>query len=343
MEVVGWMGAIQAQDYAQAVWAVAVRSQGLTLADVEAEIAAGAILRTWPMRGTIHFVAAQDAKWMLQLGAARMLAADQRRLGQLALDVKTMERCAQLWREALQGGKRLTRPQMLQTLERAGISMTGQRGYHTLWYTAQAGVICIGPNEGKEQTFALLDEWAPNARMLPRDEAVAELTRRFFTSHGPATIHDLAWWSGLTITELRAGLEAAKPELTAEAHAGAVYWMSSGAASAAQTEPSTLLLPGFDEYLLGYRERGAVLDPSHAARVSPGANGVFRPMVVIDGQIVGTWRRALKAKSMTLSVDLFTQFDALPDRLAAAASRYGDFLGMHPTDLHTEIMSNRPT
>ncbi len=208
-EVVKWMGALQAQDYGQSVWAIGLRTRSGTLADVERAIEDGTIIRTWPMRGTIHFVPPEDARWMLKLSAARMLAADGRRMAQLELTVDILVRCQDLFYHALSGGKRLSRPDLMTLLEDAGISTQHQRGYHILWYCAQNGVICLGPMQGKQQTFELLDEWSPGSRDLPREEALAELARRYFSSHGPATVHDFAWWAGLTVTDARLGLEAA--------------------------------------------------------------------------------------------------------------------------------------
>jgi hypothetical protein len=326
-DVVRWLGAVQAQDYGQALWAIGVRTEGSTLAGVERAIEEGSILRTWPMRGTIHFVPPEDAQWMLQLCASRMLAADDRRLGQLDLDVKTMERCEAIFVEALSGGKRLARPDMLQLLESRGIHQAGQRGYHILWYLAQSGVICLGPMQGKQQTFALLDEWAPNPRMLEREEALAELTRRYFTSHGPATVHDFAWWSGLTITDTRRGLEMTKADLEREQVDGVDYWMSPDDGREGDTA-GVYLLPGYDEYFIAYRNRDAVIQPEHAGRVVPGGNGVFQPTLVIDGQVVGTWRRTVKKRGVDIAFSPFTPLDDLDERVREAADAYSRFVGL---------------
>ncbi|MGF1471471.1 MAG: winged helix DNA-binding domain-containing protein, partial [Rubrobacteraceae bacterium] len=215
-EVVRWLGAVQAQDYLQALWAIGLRLRSGTVADVEQAIADGKIVRTWPMRGTIHFVPPEDVRWMLELSASRVLARDGRRLEQLGLSREVMERCKDLFRAGLEGGRLLRRPDMMRVLDDAGISTEGQRGYHILWYLAQSGVICMGPMRDKQQTFGLLDDWAPDSRELSREESLAELTRRYFAGHGPATVHDFARWAGLTIAETRSGIEAATPELVSE-------------------------------------------------------------------------------------------------------------------------------
>src|SRR5215210_7752775 len=260
-EVVRWLGAMQAQDYPQALWAIGLRLRTATVEDVEQAISDGKIVRTWPMRGTLHFVPPEDVGWRLELSASRILARDGRRLAQLGLDEGIMERCKELFYEALKGNRRLTRPEMMRVLEEAGVGTEKQRGYHILWYLSQSGVICPGPMHGKQQTFVLLDEWVSQSRALSREEALAELAARYFASHGPATVHDLAWWAGLTVTEVRSGLEAAMPELVSEKIEGKEYWMADDAPDHAAHDGSSVhLLPAFDEFLLGYKDRGAVLN-----------------------------------------------------------------------------------
>ncbi|MBK8027360.1 MAG: AlkZ family DNA glycosylase [Chloroflexi bacterium] len=325
--VVRWMGAMQAQDYHQSLWAIGARMPSATLRGVEAAIAEGKILRTWPMRGTIHFVAPEDAGWMVALSAERTQARNRRRPEELELDDATLARSADLFHKALAGGKRLARPAMMTLLEEAGIRTDGQRGYHILWHAAHERLICIGPNEGKQQTFVLLDDWAPNPRRLTRKESLVELARRYFTSHGPATVQDFAWWTGLTLTEARLGLEGAKDGLASETLAGKLYLLAADAPESPPAAASGIfLLAGFDEILLGYTDRSAMLDPAHAAKVVPGGNGVFFPMIVRDGQIVGTWKRTVKKKAVEIAPQFFEPPGAAQiDLTAAAAARYAAF------------------
>src|SRR5499425_503893 len=197
-DVVGWLGAVQAQDYLSSLWAVGLRMKNATEKDVEKAIADKTLVRTWPMRGTLHFVAAADVRWMLELLTPRIVANNvQRLLRQFGLDEAAFARSKDLVARALQGGKRLTRNATYEVLEAEGVSTAGQRGLHILWRLAQDGVICLGSREGKQQTFALLDEWAPKAKRMGRDESLAELAKRYFTSRGPATLQDFTWWSGL--------------------------------------------------------------------------------------------------------------------------------------------------
>ncbi|GCE30086.1 hypothetical protein KDA_55700 [Dictyobacter alpinus] len=328
-EVVRWMGAMQAQDYQAALWAIGLRTQSATLADIEQAITDRKILRTWPMRGTLHFVPAEDARWMLSLSATRMLASDKRRQQQLELDATIIESTKQLFYNALQGGKRLTRPAAMQLLEEAGISTKGQRGYHLLWHLSQAGLICLGPMQDKQQTFVLLDEWVPNARNLSREEALQELTTRYVSSHGPATVQDFAWWTGLTLTEARTGFEAARSTLLTEKIAGQTYWMGNDTSTRiAYTGTNVHLLPGFDEYLLGYKDRNIVLAREHAPMIVPGNNGVFMPIIVVAGQVIGTWKRTVRKNALEILFHPFVHFDDAEEKAIQAANAYSNFLGL---------------
>lgn len=328
-EVVRWMGAMQAQDYLQSLWAIGLRTQAATVADIEQAIADRKIIRTWPMRGTIHFVPSEDAKWMLKLAATRVLAGDRRRLQQLELDESILERSKKIFHDALQGGGRLSRPDMMKLLENAGISTRGQRGYHLLWYMAQSGLICLGPLENKQQTFVLLDEWVPHSRELSQEESLVELVKRYVVSHGPTTIQDFAGWAGLTITASKAAFEAMRPAFLVEKIGGQDYWQARDAPGLQRHDtPGIFLLPGFDEYLLGYKDRSAVLAAEHAPKIVPGQNGIFLPTIVVAGLVSGTWKRTLRKNAVDIVLKSFTQGDNVEEGAIEAARRYSDFLGL---------------
>jgi hypothetical protein len=332
-EVVAWLGAMQAQDYPGALWAIGLRLPTATETDVAQAIADRTIVRTWPMRGTLHFVAAADVHWMLKFLTPRIIAGATRRRQQLELDDATFARCEKVFVRALQGGHQLARDELLGSLQRARISVTGQRGYHILWRLAQEGLICFGAHQGKQPTFALLDEWAPKTRSVERAEALAELARRYFISHGPATVHDFAWWSGLKISEARVGIETTAAHLASETIDGKIYWMSPGRPALRPASPRVHLLPGFDEYMLGYQDRSAALDPQHAQKIVPGGNGMFMPTLVINGRVAGTWKRVVKKKSVVITAAPFVSLKKAEGRaLAAAAERYGRFLNL-PVEL----------
>lgn len=330
-QVVQWLGAVQAQDYLGALWGVGLRMEQATEAAVEQTLTEGAIVRTWPMRGTLHFVAAADIRWMLELMTPRIVAASKRRLEQqFDLDEKTFSRSRELFVRELQGGRRLERNQMYQMLEQANISAAGQRGLHILWRLAQEGVICFGPRQGKQQTFVLLDEWVPNPRRLERDEALAELAGRYFTSRGPATLQDFTWWSGLTSIDAKAGIEMARPEIIEEKINDRTYWLAPSQPDHVDPSPTAYLLPAYDEYTVAYKDRSAVLDPLHAADTNSG-NGIFKPTIVVDGQVVGVWKRTLERGSVLIATSMFRSLTKA-EQLAVdgAAERYKRFLEETP-------------
>lgn len=330
-EVVAWLGAVQAQDYAWGLWSVGLRlAEGAaTEATVEQALAERIIVRTWPMRRTLHIVPAADVRWMLDLlgpiGIAR--AAARRRF--FEVDDATLARATDALAGALEGGRQLARPDALAVLEANGIATANYRGTHILAHLAMSGLLCLGVQQGRQPTFTLLEEWAPQARRLARAESLAELARRYFTSHGPATPHDFAWWSGLGVTEARRAAELAKADLVAKTVDGVTYWLPQAApATGRGPAPRVHLLPGFDEYLLGYTDRSAALDPADAPRIQPGANGVFRPILVVDGRVRGTWRRTQSARALRIAAEPFSPLHAEEGAaFAAAAERYGRFVG----------------
>jgi len=324
-DVVRHLTAMQAQDFAGAQWSVALRTTTLTEKHVEAAIADRSIVRSWPMRGTLHFVAPEDLGWILGLTGERGMRAAAGRHRQLELDEADFDRAADVARERLSGARLLTRPALLKTWDDAGISTAGQRGAHLLVNLSQKGVLVFGPREGKQHTFALLDDWVTAPRRLEGDEALGELARRYFASHGPATVRDFAWWSSLTLTQARAAVVIAKPdELVID---DTTYYLD------AAVEPArggVHLLPGFDEYLLGYQDRTAALTKEHFELVVPGSNGMFMSTVVVDGEVIGLWRRTVKAGGLDVTV---TPFAASPDPGASpdtkrAVARYAKYLGL---------------
>jgi hypothetical protein len=333
-EVVAALGAMQAQDYLGALWSIGARLPGSTEADIERGIAERTLVRSWPMRGTLHFVAAADLRWMLALLTPRVIAgAAAREKREHALDERVFARCRKIVARALGGGGRLTREELQRALEGAGIATGGQRGYHILWRLAQEGLICFGPRAGKQHTFVLLDEWLPaaaNARAFDREAALAALAARYFRGHGPATAPDFAWWSGLTLTDARRAIASLGAELTSLTIDGTEYWTPRAAPAAPKSSASVAvhLLPGFDEYLLGYTDRRAALAAGHEDKIQPSKNGLFLATIVLEGRVAGTWKRELHRDRVALTC---TPFASWPQRYAAAlaraARRYGEFLG----------------
>ncbi len=328
VEVVQWMGAIQAQFYRQALWAVGLRMKSARIADIEQAIAGREIVQTWPMRGTLHFVPAENVKWMLSLLSPRRLAADKTRQKQLEISDKILEQSRYLFQKALTGGKRVTRSGMMKLLEVGGINPKGQRGYHILWNFALEGLICFGPMQDKEQTFVLLDEWVPFSRTLFRDEALAELAGIYFKGHGPATVYDFANWTGLTLTDARAGLESVKLNLVSEKNNEIEFWQSKNTSGKAADTTVTYMLPGFDEYLIGYKNRSDVLAKENAFKVAPGGNGMFLPMIVVDGQVVGTWKSTIRKNSVEILLNPFPGINISKESITGSTKRFCDFFGL---------------
>jgi hypothetical protein len=336
-DVVQWLGAVQAQDYLGALWAVGLRMQHATEADIEQAMVDGVIVRTHPMRGTWHFVAAADIRWLLTLMAPRRIASNASWYRRLELDDATLAKSNAVFAKTLQGGKQLTRRELAATLEQAGISTAGLRLTFILSRAELDAVIVSGARRGKQFTFALLDELVPVSRALERDEALAELAHRYFTSHGPATLQDFVWWSGLTAADARVGLEMVKSQFIKEAIGGRAYWMSPinrlstdvATRFIVEASPTAYLLPAYDEYTVAYKDRSAILDPAYAKQAR---NGIFSPGIVVNGQIVGTWKRTMKKDAVVITPSSFTSLsEAQNQAIAAAAQLYSRFVGKSRT------------
>jgi hypothetical protein len=332
-DVVTWFGAMQAQDLASGLWSLGVRLPGSTEVEMLAALEDGAILRTWPMRGTIHLVPAEDAHWMIDLMGSKMLATGHRRRENLGLTLADVERATRALADALAGGRRLTRAQALATINEAGVSTEGQRGYHVLWYAAQSGVTCIGPQVDGEQTFVLLDEWAPRPRRLSAREGAAELAFRYFRSHGPASVQDFAGWTGLGLGISRTAIADNHGRLSSVTVDGVENWVSVELTDdpAARPAKTPVALPGFDEFLLGYKDRNLVIPPGRFDAVVPGGNGIFRATVVADGVVVGTWTRTLTASKVKITLQPFDPLSATRgNAVERALGTYAAYLGRTP-------------
>jgi hypothetical protein len=327
---VGWLCAVQAQDYAGAKWAVGSRMRAATDADVERAFNAGAILRTHVLRPTWHFVLPADIRWLLALTAPRVKAGLASRHRQLGLDPKTLKRSNAAVERALRDGAQLTRDELREVLTRAGIEADGVRMAHIMGRAELDGIVCSGARRGKQFTYALLDAQAPVGPALKRDEALAALARRYFESRGPATVYDFAKWAGLTLADARTGLDEVKLELSHDAFEGQTYWFPTSSRPG-RSSATAHLLSIYDEYISGYKDRSAIVAPGHARKLWPMGNAVTH-VIVLDGQIVGTWRRRLEAKTVTVEPRFFERpTNAAKRAVTAAARRYGEFLGLPVT------------
>jgi len=322
-QVVDWLGAVQAQDYLGAKWALGLRMRHATDAAIEAAFTEGSILRTHVMRPTWHFVTPTDIRWLLELTSPRVNAASAYMYRRVELDESLFARSDEVLAKALQGGRHLTRAELGSALAEAGIVADGMRlGYIVLRAELDA-VLCSGPRRGKQFTYALLDERVPPTRVWAREEALAELTRRYFTGHGPATVRDFAWWSGLTVADARAGLDMAASHLTHETIDGRTYWFATSMPTVLEPSWEAYLLPAYDEFLVGF----ASFDQSRKAG-EPGKNLLFNSTILSGSQVIGSWKRTLARDAVAIELSPFSPLSASEAGVVAnAARRYGDFLG----------------
>jgi hypothetical protein len=326
-DVVGWLGAAQSQEYGPAKWSLGQRSDGVSDDDVEESLAGGAILRTHVLRPTWHFVLPADIGWMLELTAPRVLVQSAYQFRQQGLDEATLRASSEKLARALRGGNHLMRKELKAVLEKAGIDAGGLRLGLVLLNAELRGLICSGARRGKQHTYALLEERAPNARELDRDHALAELTLRYFTSHGPATIKDFGWWSSLKITDIKQGLEMVGPQLNQEEVNGIRYWFADSSGVLEADSPEVHLLQTYDEYVVAYKESRHLVDVSGLARSVDGRYP-FVDSIALDSQLAGHWKRTFKKDEVLIEVALYAPFDeAATQALHTSASEYANFVG----------------
>ena len=325
-EAVAWSGAVQAQEYAEALWSLGMRVSDVTAADVEAACDRGEILRTHVLRPTWHFVAAADLRWLLRLTGGRIQSGNARRLRELGLDPATLARCDEVFAATLADGDPRTRRELGAALEAAGVDTTGQRLPHILMNAEVRALIASGPRRGKHHSYLLLEGRAPAAPARSREDDVAELARRFFTSHGPATLRDFAWWSGLTMADGRAGVAACGEALVGEEGPDGTPWFCAAAGGGGEDAwggRAAHLLGTYDELVVAYRDLRNV----HAGGRT--TSDLFMRSIVVDGVTVGRWTRRLARREVTIEGILESPPDATQEAaLRAAAERFGAFVGL---------------
>ncbi len=329
VQSVAWMGAMQAQDYPASLWAVGLRTEGASEGTIEQALETGGILRTWLLRGTLHLVASADVRWLLDLLGNRNIRATKPRFKQLELDDEIISKSRKAITRILKGGNRVTREDVFKALECEGIPTRAQRGFHILWRLSQEGQICFGPRQGSRHTFVLLEDWVPaKDSSLTGDNALQALALRFIRSHGPASLADFAWWSGLTSKTAAAGLELAEPFLERVQSAGQNYWYPSEKMGADPGTSRVHLLPAFDEYLLGYKDRSQVLDPQHARRLNDGG-GIIKSAILVDGIIRGTWKKKVLKGTTWIIPEWFDEIEnSNIEEYCNAAKRWAEFSGV---------------
>jgi hypothetical protein len=298
-----------------------------TDAALDQALADGSILRTHLLRPTWHFVAPEDIRWLLKLTAPRVLVALGYMDHQLELDKTILKQSNAILTKALQGNKQLTRTELESALQACGIKTTNLRMTHFVMHAELDGIICSGGRRGKQFTYALLEERVLQTKSLTREESLGELTNRYFTSRGPDTLQDFAWWSGLTMADAKSGMEMVKSKFESEKLGNQVYWFNASKLSRKEASTAAYLLPTYDEYVVGYTDRSAIFDNSHNQKLDLRGNVLFQNTVVLDGRVAGTWKRTLKKSEVVVELTLFTKVTKSEnDAVIGAAEHFGKFL-----------------
>ncbi len=323
-QVVQWMGALQAQEYTSCKWALGLRTPDSTDTLIEQAIDKGSIIRTHVLRPTWHLVHSSDIRWMLALTAPRIHAFNAFGYRQMELTDAIFKKADRVLTKALKGGKHLTRAELQLAFKEAKIKTNDLRFIHILMHAELDAVVCNGARQGKQFTYALLDERIPPAPAFKKEEALMKLTERYFQSHGPATLQDYTWWSGLTAKDAQLGLELVKPGLIPETLEDKTYWMSNKTASV-KTTPSAFLLPAFDEYTVAYKDRSLAVN-AEAAKLT--GNGISKPLLLLNGKVKGIWKRNDK-KNQKERADIrpFEKYNAIHTKqIQKEIKRYTQFL-----------------
>lgn len=323
--VLNWMGPIQAQDYAMSKWAIGCRIPGCTENSIEVAIHSGTIIRTHILRPTWHWVSAEDIGWILALTAPKIKSLMKSYINAVELTPAIFKKSNAVMAKVLSGNNHLTRTALAEQLTQSKINCDNRLPLLLAWAELE-GLICSGVPQGKNQTYALLEERVKVQTSIDKEEALLRLAKRYFTAHGPATLGDFTWWSGLPVADARKALEMAKPLLEEIVTKEDTYWLSPTTAAVNSTAKSCYLLPAFDEFLIGYKDRTAAI----AKELQPKAftnNGIFRPIVVLDGKVKGIWSRSFNKDKVTMKIDLFERStNTIENAIKPQGKRYGAFL-----------------
>jgi hypothetical protein len=326
--VVSWLAALQAQDFQMALLAIGVRLSGSSYKTVEAAFDEGDIIRTHLLRPTWHIAAARDLRWLHELTAPRIKASMASRHRQLELTAQVIGKSNKILEKALRDGNRLTREELLARLEAAKIVLSQYRSSHLLFMAELEGILCSGPMRRGKPTYAFFEDRIPAAPRMTRDEALAELARRYFTSRCPATLEDFTWWSGLPAGEAGRALESVKNSFAVVPFGSREYLFPPSHPGAEDGGKGAHFLPAYDEFLISYRDRSAALSFAPEKKVVSN-NGMFRPLIVFDGQIAGVWKRSFEKGKMSVEACFFKRFGGtVKTAVERAAGKIGGFYGM---------------
>ena len=339
-EVVSWLGAVQAQDYAGAKWALAQRMTDTTDAALDRAFADGSILRTHLLRPTWHFVTPGDIRWLLKLTGPRVQAGNAFMYRRTEMDTAIIKKSYAVLEKALRDGKQLTRAELGAAFEKAGIVAEGQRLSYFMMSAELDGIIVSGARRGKQFTYTLLEERVPPVKALSREESLAELVKRYFLTRGPATLQDFTWWSGLTMADAKNGIEMVKSGFIREMIDGQEYWFSDVKPPKNKRDPQTFLLPNYDEYFIGFKDRSAIGKIARQANIAADDPTLIAHVIILNGQIVGGWRRTLNKAEAFVETSLITKLGkAEKQAIADAADCFGKFLEL-PVSLIHKVYTN---
>jgi hypothetical protein len=335
VKAVSFMGAIQAQDFPMAKWAVGVRVPGTTDTLVNDALDDASIIRTHLLRPTWHLVTSQDVRWLLELSAPRIKTFLKSRHRQLELSERLFARSNRLLENALGGGKQMTREEIAVRFRQADIAVDQNRASHLLLRAELDAIICNGTLRKGKPTYALLDDRVPNARPFPRDEALAKLAQRYFNSRSPATLQDFSWWSGLSLGDARNAIEMVKTSLVSSRIGSRNYLFSNASAARLPEWGSLHLLPAYDEFILSYADRSASLSFVNEKKAISN-NGIFRPVILASGQAIGVWNRHTTKDKIEIEAALFRRLDkATKMAIEVSLERLSSFLGLEATIKYT--------
>lgn len=323
-DAVGWLVAVQAQEYRMARWALGLRLAQATDHAIEQACDQGEILRTHVLRPTWHFVTPSDIRWMLDLSAPRIRAAMAYNDRKLSIDRRLIRRAQSVFEKALQQQGSLTRGELTEILAGNRIHAQGPQLGHLLMHAELDGLICSGPRRGKQSTYALLDQRAPMTPTLSRGEALLELGRRYFSSRGPATAHDFAWWSGLTVTDAVTAIDGLGREFVRETYAGRrLVWLDTPVPRSVAS--ANFFLPDYDEYGIAYKDRSDFFETA-GGEAQTNRHVAFNRMIVMGGRVRGSWRPAEVNGEILIDAAVFSPFRGNEKRAAElAAAEFGKF------------------
>ena len=335
-QIISWLGAMQAQDYAMAKWGIGVRLPGSTNEVIETALNKGEIIRTHLLRPTWHFVSPDDIYWMLELTAPQIKSSMKSRNKELKLTKSVIEKSNKIIVEALSKGEHLTRDELKKEFEKNNIATGNNRLSHLLFEAELDGLICSGNIKNKKQTYALLSRRVPIKKILTKEESLAELAKRYFSSHCPATIHDFIWWSGLTVKDAKNALELVKPNFISETIDYQTYWLTNSFSIPKNNNKiSVHLLPAYDEFIISYKTRHLAFPSGHFKK-AVSSNGIFRPVIIVNGQVEGLWKRIINKDKVIIETEFFQQPKSnILSLIKKKAGLYGNFFRMK-TELYSK-------